>query len=541
MNTYQVEGGQLILPMGLNPATVAGGSWNNQLISEFDRELYKRVYTSTTEVDRHPNRGKFYFTDLIKYLGFHRPILPGVDGSYGHWEKDWIRQSLIVGADGLLAGAGGSGAGKAFKFKLATDSVFAGDDGRKYCYARENEIIKFQVNSIIPYSGWIKSVVASGSTFEITVIPNDSSVDLLAALGGVGSNIGVEFAVGDTAYPEGSNHGYGKQSRNLKYKNVVQIIRDDNVETGSSRVRAYEIDKVVDDKGNLVNWELKGDVDTFNRIRYQRESAICTGVLNDNFIETDPAKLTPKMTNVHAATTEGILTFAMKHGYTNPYGSTLTIDMLDAKNDLLDAEAAPDNYIVAGGAPYIRMWRDALKSYLGASSQNQYSAAASTIFASGDDAFSKALAVEVAFSSVRLQGSNRSFHFKNIDTFNDPKALGASHYTYRNMGFFLPVGDIKNEMPKGQQSEIFTDQMDASRVPYFGYVYSARTQNGGVNMNREMHIWNTGGNAATPTDGWDVSRLHVLGEFGAYAAASNLFVVDYPSASGSGSGSGSGS
>ena len=158
LNTYQVEGGSLILPMGLNPATVAGGSWNNQLITEFDRELYKRVYTSRNEIDRHPNRGKFYFTDLIKYLGYHRPILPGVDGSYGHWEKDWIRQSLIVGPDGLTAGNDGTGAGKTFKFKLAEDSIFEGDDGRKYSYARVNEIIKFQINSINVYSGWIKSV-----------------------------------------------------------------------------------------------------------------------------------------------------------------------------------------------------------------------------------------------------------------------------------------------------------------------------------------------------------------------------------------------
>jgi hypothetical protein len=535
LNTYQVEGGSLILPMGLNPATVAGGSWNNQLITEFDRELYKRVYTSRDEIDRHPNRGKFYFTDLIKYLGYHRPILPGVDGSYGHWEKDWIRQSLIVGTDGLTAGSGGTGAGKSFKFKLAVDSIFEGDDGRRYSYARENEIIKFQINSINVYSGWIKSVTASGSTYEIEVVPNDSSVDLLAALGGVGSNKGVEFAVGDTAYPEGSNHGYGRQSRNLKYKNNVQIIRDDNIETGSSRVRSYEIERVVDDKGNLIAWELKGDNDAFNRLKYQRESAICTGVLNDNFFETDPSKLTPDMTNVHAQTTEGIFTFAMKHGYTNPYGSVMSIDMLDAKNDILDAEAAPDNYIIAGGSPYIRLWRDALKDYLGDTSINQYSTAASTVFASGDDAFSKALAIEVAFSSVRLQGSNRTFHMKTIDTFNDPKALGASHYTYRNMGFFLPVGDVKNNMSKGMQSELYTDNVDASRVPYFGYVYSARTENGGINMNREMHVWNTGGNAATPTDGWDVSRLHLLGEIGASAAAGNLFITDYPTAGGSGS------
>lgn len=525
------DGGSLVLPMGLNPASISAGRYSNELISSFDQEMFRKVFSTRTEVDRHPQRADFFFTDLCKYLGFMMPLAPGNKGQYGHWEKDWIRQSAIVDGDGI-DGAGGAGAD--ITFTLDTSTIYTDDIlGKKYCYIRPRESLTFQIDSTTILNARVKSVVLNlaGTSFVVTATPDDASVDALSVLGGAGALAGAELAVGSTSYAEGSRQGVGRQTRNIRYFNQVQIIKDDDITTGSHFGRSFEVENIVTDDGRIVAYKLKGVTEAELRYKYQRDHAILFSTRNDNYFEEDAENIGSANVGTPVNTTQGIIPFAFQNGNLNPYGTTFTIDEFDSINDTLNSEAAPMDYIVAHGSLYGMKIREVLKNYLDPSVRNQYTSEG--LFEGMGKEAAMSLAVSVGFHSLQLMGSNRRFHFKEITSFNDPKAMGSSSYNFKDMAIFMPFGMKENAMPKSRQTEIFGNMFDATKVPYFGYVYVAKD-----GYSREVEHWMTGAagdKIKTYTDDWDVQRAHFRGEFGGHGAAGNLFLTHYPGTGGSGS------
>jgi hypothetical protein len=528
IQAYQLGSGDtLILPQGLNAAALAAGSYNNEIITSFDREMFRKVYATRDMVDRHPHRDKFFFADFLKYLGFFMPVAAGAEGIYGHWERDWIRQTVVIDSSGV-SGAGGAGAD--VTFEVDTTTVYTDGLGNISSYVRPRETLVFQFGSTTIVNAWVKSVTPNlaGTSFVVTIAPDDSSLDLLTLLGGSGGSQGLEIAVGSTAYAEGSRQGKGRQVRQIRYENQLQIIKDDDIITGSHMTRAFEVETVPLDSGGRVGYEVKGEYEAMDRFRYQRDSAILIGTRNDNYNENDVNAVDPELVGAPVRTTQGVIPFALQNGHINPYATDITDSDFDSINDTLNAEAAPLDYLVCHGATYGQLIRKFGKQYLGDTVRNEY--ISQTLF--GGKGVSKevanSLAISIGFHSIQLQGSSRVFHFKAIDSFNDPKGLGASAYNFKDMAFFMPYGQIKNEMPKAQQTAIYGDLYDASTVPYIGYVYSAKK-----GYNREVESWFTGsaGNKVRPTDDQDVQRFHLRGEFGGHGAAGNLFLTHYPSGS----------
>jgi len=118
VSVYSIAGTPVAVPFNLKPGAVNVGTWNTELISGFDREMFKPVFLPNA-INRHPNSGRFYFSDLIKLLGFQIPVLAGEHGQYGHFEKERTVNALVVSSAGYQ-GAGGAGAPITFQLNPTT-------------------------------------------------------------------------------------------------------------------------------------------------------------------------------------------------------------------------------------------------------------------------------------------------------------------------------------------------------------------------------------------------------------------------------------
>lgn len=528
VEVYNLAGQNIVKPFGLNPAAISNGPMHNKVVSAFDREIFKLVNVTSSEVNRHPERKKFLFADLVKYLGFMVPIQAGAEAQYGHWEADWHRQTLVVGEGGF---DGDGGAGDVVTFQLHEDSVFTDSgNGQTYTYARLRQIVHLNFGGTNIVNAWISAitpVAGPPATFEIELTPDDSNVDLLQLLTDAGAGEDYEITLTSNAYAEGSRQGATINTRNIRYSNQMQIIKDDAAVTGSHLNRAFYLEKVVLDDGKTEIYELRGTEEAELRMKYARDGAILVGTRNDNFFENDTDNVRAEFAGRPVWTTQGLVPFILQNGYKQPYTpGGFDVTDIDTVNDLLDAEAAPTDYITIHGSAFGREIRESLKDYLSNSVENQYTAM--SMFGGGD--VGKSLAVEVAFDSVRLQGSNRTLNFRNIDSFNDPKGLGTSSLPYKQMFFMLPFGTFKNTMPKSQRTEMFGSMYNSDKMPYWGYTYSSKR-----GYNREMEMWRTGAAGGEGqlidkyTNDEDVLSCHFRGEFGAWNACGNLFLAGYPS------------
>lgn len=526
VNVYSIGGTPVAIPFNLTPSAVNAGVWNTELISAFDREMFKPVFLPNA-VNRHPNTGRFYFSDLAKLLGFQIPVLAGEHGQYGHFEKDRTVNALVVSAAGYQ-GAGGAGAAITFQLNpstVYTDPVF----GNKTSYARKRQIVHFQINDTTVVNGWITGISnAPAGTQEITVVPNDATVNLLALLGGAGAGAGATLGIISNAYAEGSTQGQTLSPRWATYKNQLQIIKDDDSRTGSSMVRGYQIQEYPFEEGGtqMKAFELVGTEDAERRFKIARDGAVCFGTLNDNYFETDSTVVEPNLTGIQVRTTQGLYPFALQNGNTVPYTTgAFAIADVDALNDTLDAEAAPYNYVWGYGSPFGQQIREVLKDYVKDDTQNQY--VKGEIYSNLDADMQDGLALQVGFQSLSLMPSARKFHFKNITSFDDPEMLGGASYTYKDMFLLMPLGTFKNMATNAQMTEQFGSEYNGSEMPYWGYVYAQKGS-----YSREVEMFQTGSAGETlvkkPTDSFDVQRVHFRGEFGAWCSSANLFVIGYP-------------
>jgi hypothetical protein len=525
VSVYKIGDTPVVAPINLKPSAISAGVWNTQLISSFDREMFKPVYLPNA-VNRHPRTDKFFFADLIKYLGFQIPVVAGENGEYGHFEKDRTVQALVVSEDGY-AGAGGDGA--AITFQLDPSTVYTGSNGIKSSYARTKDILHFQINHTTFVNAWVTGISqAPMGTLEITCVPNDASVDLISLLGGVGQGAGNTIAVISNANAEGSKQRRGINSRWATYKNQLQIIKDDDSKTGSSYVRAYQIQEFPFefDGQKMVSYEVLGAEEAERRLKLSRDGAIAFGTLNDNYFENDASVVEPDLEGIAVRTTQGLYPFVAQNGNTNPYTvGAFGMSDFDQTNDLLDAEAAPYNYAWTYGAPFGQELREVLKDYVGTDSENKY--VSGELYGNLTPDESNALAVAVGFQSVSLMPSPRKYHFKYVTSFDDPEMLGGASYTYRNMYLLMPIGTFKNQATTASMNEQFGAEYNGAEMPYWGYVYAKKGS-----YTREVEIFSTGSAGEQlvkkPTDDFDVSRIHFRGEFGGWGASANLFVLGHP-------------
>lgn len=527
INVYSIGGQQVAAPVNLDPSAINAGAFNTELITSFDRDLFKLVYMPN-EVNRHPRTKDFDFDDLVKYLGFQIPIQAGAGGKYGHFEKERTTQTLVIDANGVQ-GAGGAGQPVSFDLDVAT--IYTDPQtGRKYSYARLKQILHIQVNHTTIINAWVSSIVPTATSQTITIVADDASVDLLAILGGAGGSAGVELASPTNAYAEGSRQGQTLQQRYIRYQNNLQIIKEDDKITGSAMTRAYTIKEVPleFDGQKGVAYEVQGAEEAQLRFKHKKNGAICFGTISDNIFENNPDHIESELVGMPVRTTQGIFPYIFQNGNIQPYTiGGFGIQDIDAYNDILDAEAAPLNYIWCYGTPFGQELREVLKEYSTDDTMNKY--VMGEIFGNvGNEDMQSGLALAVSFQSIRLMPSPRTFHFKNLTSFNDPEMMGNASYTYKNMSFLMPYGTFKNNMSKVQRTEMFGELYNSEEMPYWGYCYSAK--NG---YNREVELWDTGAAGGERlmrkyTDDYDIKRLHLRGEFGAWNSAANLFIAIHP-------------
>lgn len=425
----------------MNPEAIAQ-IYASDIISGFD--LHKPEIMNTL-FRRFGDQGASYF-QLIRSMGFESPV---ARDTYGHFEDNHIHEVVHV-LDIVAQPAVGA------DIQFILDPVDL--DANNNFYLRTWDILMFP-NEV---TGSVTDIdVAIPGAPVITVSPNELT-DQLPAL-----TAGEELIITSSAFSEGSGQPEGAVSGTWEYDNDAQIIKESIGVTGTEMVNQSWV--IITSAGQaLPAYYYKGQIDLDYRLALKIDGALLWGKRTTNTI-TDPVTGRP------IKTTEGLIPYIRRVGNEQTCVSgAFTVDEFDDMDNTLDREFA-GNYVLA---------------MLGISLHQDIENALVTYFANTNIQFTKQATNEALFNSnealsasvnfTYLTKSERTFLFKRMGAFNNKKLAGATGYSARQMGVFLPINKKK-------------DPVSGDMVDSFGVRYRALGK-----YSRRMEVWQVGGAGEGP-------------------------------------------
>jgi hypothetical protein len=423
---------------------------------------------------RFGDQGASYF-QLLRSMGFEEPV---ANDTYGHFEDNHIHE--IFHSRGIVAAGA---AGVAVDVTLDTQDL----DANNNCYPRKWDVVLFP-NEV---TGSITNVdkTTDPTAPVLTIKPNDvgESIPALTA--------GEELVIMSSAFSEGSGQPDGAISGTWEYSNHAQIIKETIGYTGTEMVNQTWFN--VTDKGQSIPaYYFKGQIDIDYRMALKIDGALLWGKETTNTI-IDP------VTGYPIKTTEGAVPYIRRVGNEQTYTEgAFDIDEFDEVDNTLDRNFA-GNYIL--GLVGIGLHQDienSLVEYFTNTAINYTSPAVNDVLFNSNES----LSASVNFKY--LTKSERTYLFKRMGVFNNPKLYGADGYSARTMGIFLPINKKKDPVTSAMVSSIGTRYRALG--PY----------------SRRMEVWQVGGagNGLKVTEfdkRYTYQRCHV----GAHFRGGNQFVL----------------
>lgn len=420
----------------MNPEAIAQ-IYASDIISGFD--LHKPEIMNTL-FRRFGDQGASYF-QLIRSMGFEMPV---ARDTYGHFEDNHIHEVLHV-----LANVAQPAVGADIQFTLDPVDL----DANNNFYVRKWDIIMFP-NEV---TGSVTNIdVAIPAAPVVTVSPNEVT-DRFPAL-----TAGEELIITSSAFSEGSGQPSGAVSGTWEYDNDAQIIKESIGVTGTEMVNQSWV--TVTSAGQaLPAYYYKGQIDLDYRLALKIDGALLWGKRSTNVI-TDPVTGRP------IKTTEGLIPYIRRVGNEQTcVDGAFTIDEFDEMDNTLDREFA-GNYILSMlGISLHQDIENALVDYF----QNTNIVFAKQ--ATNDVLFKNNEALSASVNFTYLTKSERTFLFKRMGSFNNKKLAGATGYSARKLGVFLPINKKK-------------DPVTGDMVDSIGTRYRALGK-----YSRRMEVWQVGG------------------------------------------------
>lgn len=390
---------------------------------------------------RYGDQGLSYF-QLVRSMGFEEEV--SLD-TYSHFEENRIHE--IVHVDAIVA-----------QPAVGADIVFVLDavdlDANNNFYLRLYDVIMFQ-NEV---TGSVIDIDVTTPTAPSITCRLQDNTDQFPALAA-----GDELAIITNAFAEGTGQPDSAISGTWEYTNDAQIIKETIGVTGTEMVNQTWID-VTSDGSKIPAYYYKGQIDIDYRTSLRIDGALLFGKRGVNTTLTDTT------VGRQIKSTEGLIPYTRRIGHEQTYtAGAFDVAEFDEMDRTLDRENA-GNYIM--GLLGIELHQDIENSL-------------KTYFANTNIVFAKQTTNEVLFNSNESLGasvnfsyltkSERTFLFKRMGAFNNPKLYGATGYEMPKMGIFMPINKRK-------------DPVSGNMVDSIGTRYRGLGK-----YKRRMEVWNVGG------------------------------------------------
>ena len=428
-----------------------------------------------------PEKANFLFrkygkqgVTAFQFLQSIGAVTPVAQGTYSHYEEDWIH-ATITPDDTVTAG----GAGQSIVVPLAATDI----DALGNFYARVGDIVMFA-------NGDKAQIVAKNQgAGEVTIRPLLSTVTLTATEG-------EQIIITSNAFEEGTDQPEGRVSKAYEYSFQTQIIKETVDSTGTELTNQNWFNSI---DGTTINaWFDKAkSIDLDYRMALAIDGMVLYGTPSDGI-----------QTGLLGNTSSGLVSGVTAQGGNQTYTTGLfSVAYFDQMNRYLDKQQAGNEYV---GLLGYQAFQDVENTLSNVFTQNPiiFAGGAGKTFGNlmyGDNMQSLAgQSVEIGFRSITK--TDRTFHLLKLPQLSNPKLYGATGFTEAGRMIFCPLD--KPIAPKG------------GAMPHLAVRYK---ELGGYS--RKMESWFVGGagNIPVKTNGFDSVKLHSRAEMGAEQYALNQF------------------
>jgi len=422
---------------------------------------------------RYGDQGASFF-QLLRSMGFEKPV---ANDYYGHYEENHIHEVLHV-LDIVAQPAVGA------DIAFTLDPVDL--DANNNFYVRLWDILMFP-NEV---TGSVTDIDVTVPAAPVVTVSPHEITDQFPAL-----TAGEELIIISSAFSEGSGQPTGAVSGTWEYSNKAQIIKETIGYTGTEMVNQTWFD--VTSKGQSIPaYYFKGQIDIDYRMALKIDGALLWGKESTNTI-TDPVTGRP------IKTTEGGIPYVRRVGNEQNYVSgAFDVDEFDELDNTLDRNFA-GNYIL--GLLGITLHQDIENSLV------QYFQNTNIQFtkqATNDVLFYGNESLSASVNFKYLTKSERTFLFKRMGVFNNPKLYGADGYNAPTMGLFMPINKKK-------------DPVSGNMVDSIGTRYRALGK-----YSRRMEVWQVGGaGEGLKVTEFDSRNTYQRCHVGAHFRGGNQFVL----------------
>lgn len=454
----------------MNPDAIAS-IYASDVVSGFDIHKPEKL---NQLFSRYGDQGASYF-QLVRSLGFEKSV---ANDTYGHFEENRIHEIIHVDA-----GVAQPVVGADIEFTLDSDDL----DSNNNFYPRKWDVVLFQ-NEV---TGSITDIDVTTPTAPVVTCTLNDDTEQFPAL-----TAGDELVIFTNAFSEGSGQPESAIRGTWEYSNDAQIIKETIGYTGSEMVNQTWFD--VTTRGQKIPaYYMLGQTDIDYRTALRVDGALLWGkkTVNDSLVDPDTGRA--------IKTTEGLIPYIRRVGNEQTYTSgSFDVSEFDEMDRTLDREHA-GNHIL--GLLGIRLHQDIENSL-------------KTYFADTNIQFARQTANEVLFNKNESLGasvnfkyltkSERTFLFKRMGVFNNPKLYGATGYDAPKMGIFMPINKKK-------------DPVSGNMVESVGVRYRGLGR-----YNRRMEVWQVGGaGEGLKVTEFDKRNTYMRTHVGAHFRGGNQFVL----------------
>lgn len=428
-----------------------------------------------------PEKANFLFrkygkqgVTAFQFLQSVGAVTPVAQGSFSHYEEDWIHATLtpsVVGAAGVNG--------------LTDVTLSAADmDSSGNSYPRVGDIVMF--------SNGVKGQIVTKSGANPAVL---GIVPLLSANSiATSAVVGEQAIITSNAFAEGTNQPEGRVSKAYEYSFNTQIIKEKVASTGTELTNQNWFNSI---DGTTINaWFDKAkSIDLDYRMALAIDGMVLYGETADN-----PA--------VQGTTASGLVYGVTSQGGNATYTPGLfSVSYFDQMNRYLDKQQSGNEYV---GLLGYQAFQDVENTLSNVFTQNPiiFAGGAGKTFGNlmyGDNMQSLTdKSVEIGFRSITK--TDRTFHLLKLPQLSNPKLYGATGFSEAGRMIFCPLD--KPIAPKG------------GAMPHLAVRYK---ELGGYS--RKMESWFIGGagNIPVKTTGVDNVELNSRAEMGAEQFALNQF------------------
>ena len=425
-----------------------------------------------------PEKANFLFrkygkqgVTAFQFLQSVGAVTPVAQGTYSHYEEDWIHATITPSAD--VTGA----ASATIQIVVSAADI----DAAGNFYGRVGDIVMF--------SNGAKAQVIAKNQGAATL-----DIRPLLAATALSAKQDEPIIITSNSFAEGTDQPEGRVSKAYEYSFNTQIIKEKVASTGTELTNQNWFNSI---DGTTINaWFDKAkSIDLDYRMALAIDGMILYGETGDN-------------TGLLGSTSSGLVSGVTSQGGNATYTPGLfSVSYFDQMNRYLDKQQSGNEYV---GLLGYQAFQDVENTLSNVFTQNPiiFAGGAGKTFGNlmyGDNMQSLTdKSVEIGFRSITK--TDRTFHLLKLPQLSNPKLYGATGFSEAGRMIFCPLD--KPIAPKG------------GAMPHLAVRYK---ELGGYS--RKMESWFIGGagNIPVKTTGVDNVELNSRAEMGAEQFALNQF------------------